>query len=59
MVDSREIVVDNENNKFNDGENGYNGRFSDGNTNIYDDEEDEEEDDEEEEEEDDEDKIVE
>lgn len=61
MVDSREIVVDNENNKSNDGENGHNGRFSDGNTNIYDDEEDEEEDDEEEEEEedDDEDKIAE
>lgn len=56
----REIVVDNENNKSNDGENGHNGRFSDGNTNIYDDEEDEEEDDEEEEEEDDdEDKIAE
>lgn len=43
----------------NDGENGHNGRFSDGNTNIYDDEEDEEEDDEEEEEEEDEDKIAE
>lgn len=62
MAHSREIVVDNENNKSNDGENGHNGRFSDGNTNIYDDEEDEEEeedDEEEEDEEDDEDKIAE
>lgn len=63
LAHSREIVVDNENNKSNDGENGHNGRFSDGNTNIYDDEEDEEEEEddeeEEEEEEDDEDKIAE